>query len=146
MFFFAVLLLAQARPASAIKPTSPLSVTCATVSSSGMAYSVRCDVTSAVGTSPTSVYFKPSADGNAFVTSTTPPVGAGVGAWFFTVQFSAQKGTTMPFEARYPDGTVLHLLAGYDPFGAATKGAPSMNQGAVVKSKNGQQIREYMSK
>jgi hypothetical protein len=141
---FQIFLLACAGSASAVKPLSPLSADCSTLSSAGMVYKVRCVIKDVAGTPPESVVAAPIADKAVSATDVRAPQGVGLGEWFLTIEFTAKKAIVIPFEARY-SGATLRVGAGYDPFNISARSAPTP-KGTTVKNKDGSTLREYPSK
>ena len=138
-------LVACAGTASAVKPSPPLSAECSTVSSSGMAFNVRCVVRDVAGMAPEKVALLPVSDKAVSVRDVLPPAGTGLGEWFLTAEFAEKKSVVIPFEAEYQGGLKVRVGAGYDPFNL-WPGAMPAPKGRLVREKDGSAVHEYMSK
>jgi hypothetical protein len=137
-------LLCVAQGAFAIKPSAPVSITCATVSSSGRVYRAECDVQSIAEPPPESARMEPLSDPTVAVTESISPGPRGMGKWIIVLDFKEQKAVNIPFEINYPGGMKMRVGAIYDPF-QASKNKTEPLMGVVTDGKSGK-VREFLSK
>ncbi len=145
LLFLFFLVVACAGTASAVKPAPPLSAECSTVSSSGMAFNLRCVIRDVAGAAPEKVALLPVSDKSVTVRDVRPPTGGGIGEWLLTAEFAEKKSVVIPFEAEYKGGLKVRIGAGYDPFNLWSKMMPAP-KGRIVTGKERSATHEYMSK